>query len=142
MEATGKCLCGAVTFTASNINPEMHACHCAMCRRWTGGPNLSLQTGRVTFNSGADLIKRYSSSEWAERGFCGECGSNLFYRMKGQDDYIMTLGSFDDSAGFHLHGEIYIDSKPSCYAFAGDHSRMTEAEFMASMGIELPPGNA
>jgi hypothetical protein len=28
-------------------------------------------------------------------------------------------------------GEIFVDNKPAGYAFAGDHPRLTEAEFLA-----------
>ena len=46
----------------------------------------------------------------------------------------MCVGACDDSPDFELCGEIYIDEKPSGYDFAGEHSRMTGAEFMASIG--------
>jgi hypothetical protein len=42
-----------------------------------------------------------------------------------------SVGSFDDAAAFTLSGEIYIDHKPSGYTLAGDHPRLTEAEFLA-----------
>ena len=130
--ATGRCLCGNVTFVATEVDRHIHACHCAICRSWSGAPALSAEVGGVTF-SGTQYIKRYSSSEWAERGFCTQCGSNLFYHLKGTDRYIMCCGAFDDAEQFTLTGEIYIDEKPQGYNFAGDHPRMTGAEFMASI---------
>jgi hypothetical protein len=42
------------------------------------------------------------------------------------------MGTFDDQPAFKLSGEIYIDEKPPAYELAGDHPRMTGAEFMAS----------
>ena len=83
---------------------------------------------------GEEHITRYSSSEWAERGFCSRCGSSLFYRLKEPEQYIMSTGAFDDAEQFKLAGEIYVDEKPSGYDFAGDHPRLTGAEFMASLG--------
>ena len=68
------------------------------------------------------------------RGGVVHRGSNLFYQLKDQGNYIMCVGAFDDSPDFELCGEIYIDEKPSGYDFAGEHSRMTGAEFMASIG--------
>ncbi|MEJ2088701.1 MAG: GFA family protein [Gammaproteobacteria bacterium] len=132
MTATGKCLCGAVTFKAEDVDPHVHGCHCSMCRNWSGGPMLAVQVGRVEF-TGEDTIRRYQSSAWAERGFCGECGSNLFYRLKDTDRYIMCTGAFDDQTPFELVGEIYVDEKPPGYNFAGDHPRQTGEEFMASL---------
>ena len=139
MSASGKCLCGAVTFTAQSVESHVHACHCSMCRGWTGGPMLAAQASGVSFG-GEDKIKRYASSTWAERGFCSECGTNLFYRLKEPEMYMMSTGVFDDAEQFELAGEIYVDEKPSGYDFAGEHPRLTGAEFMASMGAPDPNG--
>lgn len=133
MSMTGGCLCGAVTFVAENVETDMEACHCGQCRRWSGSPIMAAGVGRVEF-SGAEHLRRYDSSEWAERGFCRECGANLFYRLKQADKYVLWVGAFDDQAPFRLAGEIYVDDKPPGYAFAGDHPRMTGAEFLASIG--------
>ena len=135
MSATGKCLCGAVRFCADAVDPHVHACHCSMCRAWNGGPMLAATVGSISFESEA-FIKRYPSSAWAERGFCTECGSSLFYYFKPRDMYILATGSFDDPEQFTLAGEIYVDEKPSGYSFAGDHPRLTGAEFLASLEQE------
>jgi hypothetical protein len=132
MSATGKCLCGAVTFTAEAVEPHLHACHCSMCRAWSGSPLLAASVGKVTFG-GAGHIVRFDSSEWGARGFCGRCGSNLFYHLKPADQYMVSMGAFDDQSVFQLAGEIYVDAKPPGYAFAGDHPRQTGEEFLASM---------
>jgi hypothetical protein len=137
MGMRGKCLCGAVRFTAEEVETGAHCCHCSMCRSWSGGPALSVGVGTVTFD-GEENITRYQSSAWAERGFCGKCGSNLFFKVKDPEQYIMWLGVFEDLTPFHLEGEIYIDDKPAAYALAGDHPRMTGAEFLASIGLSPP----
>ncbi len=132
MSASGQCLCGVVTYTAEAIDTEVHSCHCSMCRRWSGGPGFAASVGKVEF-TGEENIARFDSSAWAERGFCKTCGTNLFYRLKETDHYIMCMGTFDDQAQFKLAGEIYIDEKPASYEFAGDHPRLTGEEFMASL---------
>ena len=133
---TGGCLCGAVRYTASGVETHVHACHCGMCRRWSGGPAISTQAERIAFE-GEDAIRTYASSEWAERGFCGECGTNLFYRMKPTAMTFLWLGTFDDPSPFELVGEIYIDDKPALYDLAGDHLRQTGEEFLASIGATI-----
>lgn len=130
MGATGHCLCGAVTFNAEDVQSEIHACHCGMCRRWSGGPAFAAGVGKVTFK-GEENLTRFDSSAWAERGFCNRCGTNLFYRLKEADQYVLWVGTFDDQTPFKLAGEIYIDEKPPLYDFAGDHSRLTGEEFLA-----------
>ena len=132
MDATGRCLCGAVTYAAEAIDTEVHSCHCDMCQKWTGGPALAVSVGNVTFE-GEENISRFDSSDWAERGFCSRCGANLFYRLKAADHYVLWMGTFDDLAPFKLTGEIYIDEKPEVYNFAGDHPRLTGEQFIASL---------
>ncbi|MGB5344859.1 MAG: GFA family protein [Woeseia sp.] len=135
MQTTGHCLCGAVSFSAEEIETDVHSCHCSICRRWTGGPAFAVNVAAVTFD-GEQHIARYPSSAWAERGFCKRCGSNLFYRLLEADHYLLWMGTFDDQSAFKLSGEIYIDEKPPAYELAGDHPRMTGAEFMASLQQE------
>jgi hypothetical protein len=121
-------LCGAVTFSAEHVELEHHACHCGMCRRWSGGSGFfGARCAGVTF-AGADCLGRFVSSAWAERGFCKTCGTTLFYFLKPTETYTMSVGVFDDQRPFRLVREIFIDQKPSGYAFAGDHERWTEAE--------------
>lgn len=94
---------------------------------------LAAGTGSIRFQ-GEEHIRRYPSSDWAERAFCSRCGSNLFYRLKESDQHILCMGTFDDQSGFELVGEIYVDEKPPGYDFAGDHPRQTGEEFLASLG--------
>jgi len=127
---TGSCLCGAVRYTAEDVEEEVSSCHCGQCRRWGGSSAIAVEVGSVAFN-GEEHIRCYDSSDWAERGFCVNCGSSLFYHLKGTERYVMWLGSFDDQAPFKLVEEIYIEDKPPSYDFAGDHKRLTGAEFLA-----------
>lgn len=127
---SGKCLCSAVTFTAERVETHHHVCHCGMCRRWGGGPVFGATASGVKFE-GEQNITRYTSSEWAERGFCRHCGSHLFYFLKPADQYILCVGTFDDAGAFAIASEIYVDHKPPGYTLAGSHPRLTEAEFLA-----------
>ena len=131
--ATGHCLCGAVKFNATEVDTQMHVCHCGMCRRHAGGPTMSVHVGEIKFEGEGDIL-RYQSSDYAERGTCRKCGSHLFYHLLQPDMYIMSIGAFDDQSKFTIAGEIYVDSKPGGYAFAGDHTRETEAEFLKRIG--------
>ena len=124
---TGRCLCGAVNFTAEEVATDFGVCHCVMCQRWAGGPFFSTSTGKVTF-TGEEHITRYQSSAWAERGFCNICGSNLYYRLPKQGNHEMCVGTFDDKDGLVMSSEIFVDLKAAGFAFAGDHPRLTEKE--------------
>ena len=110
-----------------------------MCRRWSGGSGFfAAMCKDVTF-AGTEQLGRYASSEWAERGFCKNCGTTLFYFLKPTQAYIMSVGTFDDQAPFKLALEIFVDRKPEGYAFSGEHPRWTEAETFAKL---TPPNQA
>ena len=137
MQREGRCLCGSVHFTAQIEGTGFGACHCAMCRRWCGGPFLSLRTVGVQWHSDAS-VRTFRSSDWAERGYCGECGSSLFYRIvtPGSDPgrIHLAVGSLDDATGLRLTTEVFIDHKPPGYDFAGELQRLTEAEIFSRYG--------
>ncbi len=135
----GGCLCGAVKFVAEVAHTDHSACHCGMCRRWSGGsPFFALRTTKVDFEDEAQ-IGRFASSAWAERGFCKQCGSNLFYFLKPTSTFMMSAGAFDDPSELRLGREIFIDKKPPGYALEGTHPRLTEAETLAAMMPRAKP---
>ncbi len=134
---TGGCLCGAVRFTLNDTPTEYGACHCSMCRKFSGGIELGIQVmpGGIAWDADEDLAT-YTSSEWAERTFCGECGSALWYRVTGpgpmHNQTQMAAGLFENAAGASLKLELYIDKKPQGYEFAGKTHQMTEADVIAA----------
>ncbi|MEL6232919.1 MAG: GFA family protein [Pseudomonadota bacterium] len=135
-ERSGKCLCGAVRYRFASAEDSIGACHCEMCRRFSGGVFMTIEAapGSVVFE-GAENITVYKSSDWAERGFCKICGAGLFYRVTVPGPYqgmtMMTAGTLDDPSDLPLATELFIDQKPEGYAFAGTQETLTEAEVMA-----------
>ena len=128
---TGSCLCGAVSISSSSISNHVAACHCSMCRKWGGGPLLGVECeGELSF-SGAENIGVYQSSEWAERGFCKNCGSHLFYRLKENNHYYLPVGIFDNSEGLVFDLQVFIEEKPEYYSFANKTNKLTGAELFA-----------
>lgn len=118
----GTCLCGAIEVVA----PDQHdvgLCHCAMCRRWSGGPMFAVHCDTGVQFVGATPTA-YRSSDWAERGFCATCGTHLFYHLLPSDEYILPAGLFQDEP-LRLASQIFIDEKPDFYALANDTPTMT-----------------
>jgi len=134
--ATGRCLCGKVSFRITKPVTEAGACHCSMCRRWGSGPYLEVSCGGAVVFEGEENIVRYKSSDWAERGFCGTCGANLFYFLLPTGDYMMAAGALDDQTGLTLESQVFIDEKPDFYTFANETKTMTGAEVFA---LYAPP---
>lgn len=96
---TGRCQCGAVRYAlyAEPTNP--HVCHCRMCQKALGNyfaPFAGVPLGDFAWTRGAPGV--FKSSEAAERGFCRDCGTPLFFRYPDRDRISVSLGSLDDPA--------------------------------------------
>ena len=137
IEAKGQCLCGAVEIATKSMNSSVGACHCTMCRKWAGGPFLAVDCKDDVTIKGGENIRLYNSSDWAERGFCSKCGTNLFYHLKQNNQYIMSAGFFNLDAELNFDHQVFIDEKPAYYCFSNDTKNMTGAEVFAQyMGGE------
>ncbi|MEW5422602.1 GFA family protein [Amorphus sp. 3PC139-8] len=130
---SGGCACGAVRFAATVKGTHMDACHCETCRHWSAGPLMGVEVQDLTIEDETSLGV-WDSSPWAERLFCTRCGTSIGYRMK--DGSFTTLSAFvsDTPLDFPLGTEIFVDSKPASYAFAGDAKQMTGADVVAMFG--------
>lgn len=126
----GQCLCGAVRFEARIGAREIGACHCSMCRRWSGGVFLAAECEGVDF-SAADSLGVYTSSEWGERLFCKDCGSTLMWRSRDGAHHAVSVQAFANPSDFRFVSQIFIDEKPDCYSFTQATKNMTGAEFIA-----------
>lgn len=132
--AKGSCLCEKVKVSVKELSPHMGACHCSTCRKWSGGPYLSVNCGSDVNFEGLEYVGTYNSSEWAERGFCKNCGSGLFYRLKSANLFMMPIDLFEDVENIVFTHQVFIDKKPEHYSFANQNKTMTEAEVMAKWG--------
>lgn len=125
----GHCLCGAVTITVLGDVSDVSACHCAMCRRWTGAAmwGMEVTADRVAVEGS---VARFRSSPFAERAWCERCGTHLWIRDDGKEFDLMP-GLFDAARDLPLDREVYSDRAFACVSLAGDHRRVTRAEYEA-----------
>ena len=137
MERRGQCMCGAVEFVAKDLSGEASACHCQMCRRWSGSSWLGVVAGEIEWVR-KDALGVLQSSPWAERGFCSKCGSGVYYRVTADGEYqgmtSVSFGALDDPSEITLTKEWFIDKKPATFGFEGERQTVTEAEVMAMFG--------
>lgn len=131
VERVGHCLCGNVTITAKRASNDVGACHCKTCRRWGGGPFMEIDCGTEVVIDGGDDVAVFDSSDWAERGFCRNCGTHLFYRIKSSGQHIVPVGLFEDSDSFEFRSQVFVDERPDYYEFANKTKNLTGAEIFA-----------
>ncbi len=141
IDVSGACLCGAIKVTGRVPDRTYGVCHCAMCRRWAGGPWAAVAATDVVFcDEGA--LGVVSTSPWAERLFCATCGSALAYRIKQTGETHVSLYALDDTDGFAMTMQVFIDDKPPHYAFTNQTKTMTGPELFALYSDPSEPQNA
>ena len=92
------------------------ACHCAQCRK-TSGHHVAATSARREDVEITGEVTWFQSSETARRGFCGTCGSNLFWDGPGVNLSIMA-GTLDGPTGLKLAGHIFCADKGDYYDIA------------------------
>jgi hypothetical protein len=105
----GGCLCGAVRYRVAGPLREVVVCHCGVCRRTHGGPApfTASPRERLEITLGDDL--RWHEHDGARRGFCGICGSRLFWD-RGRPTISIAAGSVDEPTGLATGRHIYLES--------------------------------
>ena len=113
---TGSCLCGAVRFKIDGRMRTIVACHCSQCRKQTSNflAATNAESNDVTFAETRGLTW-FKSSDIAERGFCKECGSLLFWRRFDSQTLSISAGSLDGETGLFICEHIYVADKPDWY---------------------------
>ena len=96
----GGCLCGAVRYEIEGDVSHPCVCHCASCRRATGGTTVPWGTlARTALRITRGELTEYRSSPEVWRGFCARCGTSLTYRHAARAGEIdVTLVTLDDPA--------------------------------------------
>ena len=80
-------------------------------------------------------LRWWRSSEWGERGFCGFCGSSLFWRRPEgpSPEWAVSVGALETEDDLVIGRHIYFDDKADYYDFADDAPRTTGAESTAEV---------
>jgi hypothetical protein len=85
----------------------------------------SAPSANITVTS-SDGLRWYKSSDTAERGFCGVCGSNLFWKQVGRDDISITAGTLDTPTTLTMEQHIFVADKSDYYAINDDLPKLQQ----------------
>jgi hypothetical protein len=111
VRATGRCLCGAVVYEIVGPLRDIMLCHCEECRRWSGylGAFTSTRVEDLVIRDDRALrwIDSPRSDRRARRGFCSECGSNLFWQSESRERINIGAGTLDRPTGLRIAGHWY-----------------------------------
>jgi hypothetical protein len=114
---TGKCLCGAVSYTLK-APPQMSGqCHCKDCQRASGTGHMSLAFFKrddveVSGHTASFAVKA-DSGNTNTRHFCPKCGSRLFGQNSARPGVIgINVGTVDDNRWFKPDRVVYVKDQP------------------------------
>ncbi len=135
VRASGQCLCGNVRYEVRGPLRPVIECHCRTCRRFTGGlwNATAARRADVTIHEGGTL-KWYRSSPAVRRGFCGNCGSSLFWSRDDRPYLGITAGTLNEPTGLKLAARIFTAETADYYHFSPDIPLILDS----SHGLEIP----
>ena len=115
MNRTGGCQCSAVRYEVTGDLRPIAYCHCSQCRIQTGLAVATTQVASDRFDHTGE-VRWYAASDKAERGFCPNCGTLLFWRGKGDGAISIMAGSFDEQSGLRADRHIFVADMPPWHA--------------------------
>lgn len=77
-------------------------------------------------------VCRYRSSSFAERAWCGTCGTHLWIRDDDATEYEFMPGLFDGARDVPLVREVYADRAFAYVPLAGTHDRVSAEDYEAA----------
>lgn len=106
----GGCACGSVRYRLAAAPFDAGWCHCRTCQLNSGAPAMvfaSVKAGDLVFTSGAEIVRRFKSSSFGHRLFCGNCGTPIAMQVDHQPETIdFSVATLDRPEavppGFHI----------------------------------------
>lgn len=116
-ERTGRCLCGAVTFTLAAEPLAARVCWCRDCQHLAanGTVNLLVPAEALTVSGAlAEHTRTADSGNAVTRQFCPACGTHLFARSSGRPQFrVVRAGNLDDPSSIRPTMNIWAGSAPA-----------------------------
>lgn len=118
----GSCLCGAIGYAVDGELDDIVVCHCGQCQKTSGNHVAAtrIEENKVTITDPEGLLTWFRSSDIAQRGFCGRCGSQLFWKRDWHEKISISAGSLDGPTGLKVKAHIYINDAPDYYTLPDD----------------------
>lgn len=102
---SGQCLCGEIRYAVNSEPVFTGNCHCKDCQRSSGSafiPAMIFHEKNVTIAGEAKYYEsRADSGNSHSRGFCPNCGSQLFARFSNMPGMLgIKAGTLNDAANY------------------------------------------
>ncbi len=108
MPHTGSCVCGGVTYEVDGPLREVVNCHCIRCRRHTGHFMAAWAAAAADLDVRGETLQWYDATDEVQYGFCGTCGSTLFWRAADRPDLVsIAAGTLDPPTGLRTKAALF-----------------------------------
>lgn len=118
----GSCLCGAVTYQATQELSDFGYCHCRSCQKASGSAhaaNAGVERRYFELHDPEELVREFESSAGKFRTFCSRCGSPLYaYLAKTPDLIRIRLGSLDTAFTKKPRAHTFVKQKAPWHAIS------------------------
>lgn len=116
--ATGRCLCGAVTFETSGDAIATALCHCSHCQRQSGGAfsvNVIMHESQLKVSGELRTYEERGENNddvYVRRRFCPQCGSPIVSELvKTAGIVAVKAGVLDDTSNVKPSLEVWCTDK-------------------------------
>lgn len=110
MTLSGKCLCESIAYEIDGPVRDVINCHCSRCRRNTGHFMAATAAARDDLTIIGDTLRWYNATDDVQYGFCGNCGSTLFWRTARRPETVsIAAGTLTPPTGLKTTTAIFTD---------------------------------
>ncbi len=107
---TGGCLCGEVRYSIDGLVRSVVNCFCTQCQKTSGHHVAATRADKENFRLEQDtMLTWYTSSPGVQRGFCRQCGGNLFWDNSQENQISVMAGTIDKPTGLNTVKNIYTE---------------------------------
>lgn len=115
---SGECLCGDVTYQIVGPARSVINCHCSRCRRHTGHFMAATAAAVEDVEISGETLTWYDATDEVQYGFCGRCGSTLFWRTSRRPDRLsIAAGTLIPPTGLETIAAIYTNYASDYHSF-------------------------
>ncbi len=118
----GRCLCGAISYQASQEPAVLMKCHCRDCQYISGGEASAIAgvpEDTIKISGKAKTLSRTANSgKKVHRSFCPECGTHIYSKAETAPNVVFVkAGTMDKEASAKLKTAVVLwasNANPFC----------------------------
>lgn len=116
-QRTGRCLCGAVSFTLTTEPVTSRVCWCRDCQHLAANGTVNVLVATEGLSVTGPLTEHTSTADSGNaitRAFCPRCGSHIHSRSSARPQFrVVRAGNLDDPSSIRPSVNIWAASAPA-----------------------------